>query len=367
MGPWFWILLLDLILFISVFRSSDVLVAIQRYFWFLLGLGLFWIITQGRISRSNIVQAFLAGAFVQALLGILQFAFQRTWRGKWLGLALHNPAESGVSVVEALGRWLRSYAGFDHPNILGGFLVIAILLFIIAIFNSSSNKNKILKLISAIAFLNILVCALFFTFSRSAWLSLGVGFLFFTVIAILKKDKERLKKLVIGFLLLVSMIVPLVASCSDLVFTRLRGETRLEKKSLGERKESLAEVANVLKKNWLWGVGLGNYEKYSAEHQPVKTPSYVFQPVHNLYLLILAETGIFGLLIFLAIVSSFIFRSFSGWRNSETSDFDYVALLLVVLALGLFDHWLWSLHFGGLFFWFIFGMTNKHSLSFKRS
>ena len=52
-------------------------------------------------------------------------------------MAVHKAEELGTSVVETVGadglgeRWLRAYGGLDHPNILGGILAVALLLFII--------------------------------------------------------------------------------------------------------------------------------------------------------------------------------------------------------------------------------------------
>ena len=35
------------------------------------------------------------------------------------------------------------------------------------------------------------------------------------------------------------------------------------------------------------------------------------------------------------------------------------ALLVALMAMMPFDHWLWSLAFGGYLFWLIMGMTEK--------
>ena len=74
----------------------------------------------------------MAGAFLQACLGIYQFFTQSSFACKWLGMASHNAQDLGVSVIETLSgeRWLRAYGGLDHPNIFGGFLCFSILILI---------------------------------------------------------------------------------------------------------------------------------------------------------------------------------------------------------------------------------------------
>ncbi len=47
---------------------------------------------------------------------------------KYFGLAQQNPGNLGVSVLEIDGyRILRSYGSLPHPNILGGFLFVSII------------------------------------------------------------------------------------------------------------------------------------------------------------------------------------------------------------------------------------------------
>src|SRR3989339_185560 len=144
----FSIALFDLIIFISIFRSPDKLVALQKYFWFLLGVGLFWMVVSADYDRIKMLYAFLTGAVVQAILGIWQFLSQSSFACKWLGLASHDPAVPGTSVIETLSgeRWLRAYGGLDHPNILGGYLVVGLLFLFMLLFKSSEANRPILDI-----------------------------------------------------------------------------------------------------------------------------------------------------------------------------------------------------------------------------
>ena len=126
---------LELIVFISIFFAPYKLLAIYKYALFLAGVIIFLIISRSNFfSRLKLIYSLLAGIFLQAILAIYQFVTQSTFASKILGLAAHDSVISGVSVVEAynrqglLLRWLRSYGGLDHPNILGGVLAVGIII-----------------------------------------------------------------------------------------------------------------------------------------------------------------------------------------------------------------------------------------------
>ena len=82
-------------------------------------------------------------------------------------------------------------------------------------------------------------------------------------------------------------------------------------------------------------------------------PSWHYQPTHNVFLLIWAEVGILGLLaiavLFFIIIKKFIIHD----------DWQALPVLLALIVIMLVDHWLWSLHFGVLFFWLVLGMIIK--------
>jgi hypothetical protein len=137
-GVWYFLAGLELFIFASFFVASDQVLAFYRYLVFLEALGLFYLLREGTLFKSYeevylnklvIIFVFLSSVLLQACLGIYQFLSQSTFAFKYLGLAEHNPENMGVAVVEASsGRFLRAYGGFDHPNILGGVLAVALIL-----------------------------------------------------------------------------------------------------------------------------------------------------------------------------------------------------------------------------------------------
>ncbi|MEI6597327.1 MAG: O-antigen ligase family protein, partial [bacterium] len=306
---WWFIGGLLLMCSISFLLAASKWLALYKLGWLILGVGLFWLITSANYSRLKMIYFMLTGLFFQAVLGIWQFLTQSSFANKWLGMALHNGADLGTSVVEAVGsdgileRWLRAYGGFDHPNMLGGALVIGILLILYLSFADAPVKNffgssgaLLLK-----GFLIIFFAGLFFSFSRSAWLALAVGLAITAVLAIIGRNLKSQKGLAEIILVMGILLFILFSQYQNLITSRLDGEGRLEEKSASERLVSYQESWQLIKNNWATGVGLGNYT-YVLNRQTPNQESFYYQPAHNVFLLVWSETGIVGLLFFAGLI-----------------------------------------------------------------
>lgn len=341
---------------LSIFFALDKSLALYKFGWLVLGLGLFWLITRADLNREKLIWSFLSGLAVQAALGIWQFLMQMTFANKWLGLALHRASDLGVSVVETLGadgvgeRWLRAYGGFDHPNIFGGAMAIGILFLI----GRSVQDRKILKIIYWF-FLSIFSTALFFSFSRAGWLALALGLIAALTLAVIKKDLVAQKKMLQTILISGSIFFILFFQYSNLVITRLYAGERLEVKSNNERIESIKNSWPIIKNNWAGGVGLGNYVVALKQDLPERQ-NYYYQPAHNVFVLTLSELGVVGLLFFVFLFLSLLMK---GWKIENF--YTYFSVLFSLFILLSLDHWLWSLHFGVLFFWLAIGLAKRES------
>jgi len=362
---WWLVGVIDLFIFISLFFAPDKLLAIYRYGVFLLGLGLFWLIVKAGYEKTKLIWSFLAGIFLPASLGLWQFLTQSSFANKWLGLATHAPSELGVSVIETMGaggigeRWLRAYGGLDHPNILGGLLVMGILLIVGMIIRNYFKKvNLKFSKILLITYCLLLLTSLFFTFSRGAWIALIVGLVVMLAFAIIKKDwfaqREILKIVLAGSVL----IFVLFSQYGDLVKTRISRDSRLEVKSSIERVEYFKNAKDLIEENWLLGAGIGNYVIKLATvngdyPDNITKQAWEYQPVHNVFLLAWAEIGLVGLLGLLGLLG---YLAWLAFKNKQQLS---LAMLLTLAIIMMVDHWLWSLHFGVLFFWLVMGITVK--------
>jgi hypothetical protein len=110
---------------------------------------------------------------IQAIIGILQFILQRSVGLFWLFESHIAPGIDGVAKIVIGGeKYIRAYGLFPHPNILGGFLLISIILTwaCYKIFHPSRLGG-----IGIILILTAQVIALILTFSKSAILGLIIG------------------------------------------------------------------------------------------------------------------------------------------------------------------------------------------------
>lgn len=346
--------------FISIFFAPDKLLAFYRYFIILSGLSLFFVVRLGTRSQNYqdplldkvyLIYSFLTGVFFHATLGIYQFLSQSTFACKYLGLAVHDSATLGTAVIEtANGRWLRAYGGLDHPNILGGVLVIALIFaaYLLAKKKMLNSRQEIWSSILLFVFYFIALYALFFTFSRAAWLALLISYLVLLLIFIINKDKWIIGRFLALMVFSVFLVILAAFPFQDLVSARVNVATRLEQKSINERITSISEAEDLLQNHVLTGVGVGNYSQALNLRDENKKAAWNYQPVHNSFLLILAENGLFAFLSFLVFMF-FLIRS----KQKEMFMFPILAAFFVLM---MFDHWLISLPFGILFLSLLLGL-----------
>ncbi|MCL4389993.1 MAG: O-antigen ligase family protein [Patescibacteria group bacterium] len=242
--------------------------------------------------------------FYESILAIWQFVNQSSIGGfwYWLGERSFNSGTPGIANADVAGQLiLRPYGTFPHPNILGGFLAVVLPL-LLCLFLHNSRKLTAPAVIKG-ATLLLGYSTLFLSLSRTAIL-VGMAA---TFVVFWPKIKKRV------FLLV--FLVPLIFLLPRFAALPLETEPII----IREQLNSLA--IEQFTHSPIWGTGLGTAPLYSI----------VRQPTHNIYLLLLAETGAIGLLGFL-----FLIRQFWSWT------------LAIILLLGLTDHYFLTLQQGQL-------------------
>jgi len=233
---------------------------------------------------------------------------------------------------------------------LAGLLVLSLFLLV---FFYLTSKQRYQKIFCCVA-LPLLSAGLFFTFCRAAFIGFGVAWVFAFLLIFWKQKKYRVDflKLTVFITLVIGVLAIIYPS---LIFSRVGEITRLEKKSITERASYQQESLEIIKNNWPTGIGLGNYTQYTHDNTQENLKAYAYQPVHNIYLLIMSELGIFGFIIFILIITG-AFRNFN-FKKIETI---IVGISVVaMLAAGFFDHYFFTLYFGMLLFWLPIGLLYK--------
>jgi O-antigen ligase len=312
--------------------------------YLILGLALALLIFILKPDAKKIGAAFVASSFIQGILAILQFATQKVFASKYLGMSAQDPQTLGVSVIESNGeRLLRAYGGLPHPNILAGFLAISLLL-IIGLISVEKNLRKQIAL-TFIFIVNYI--AMFLTASRSAAIAFLIGFFVFVLLT--RKQKQiDFKPLIFKFLIIIITITAVAgALLPEFMTSRFSTTARLEEKSIDERVTGFNDAWKIFKTNPLVGVGYGNYTLALSQIKP-SLPGFLYQPVHNVYFLILTEYGLVGLAILIYLIAGVIllFRKKILALNFQPLTLSFLAALIALLTIGLFDHYLLSFYFG---------------------
>ena len=325
----------------------------QLYFYGLIKLMeaivLYFLLTKINIDSLKIRIAFIASMFIHSILGIYQFFSQSVWANKYLGIAEQISSQGGVSVLEgSFGRLLRAYGGFSHPNIFGGFLVIAIL-FLIGIFLTQKKK-----LILFYFTLSILFSALILIFSRSAFLALFLSLFVLLIYSLSKRGYLKKVMPVLIILLLISSISFVLFN--DFFKTRIQQQERLEIKSNIERVALKNQALSLLNENWFLGYGINNYIFVVHENIDSTLNVWEYQPVHNVYLLILVELGILG---FLAYAYLLIFSLYKAFSSNNLNKIILGLIILSILIINFWDHYFWTYWSGLVITFLIIGLINE--------
>jgi O-antigen ligase len=296
-------------------------------------------------------------------------------------MSAHEVWQAGTSVLKNdTGRFLRAYGTFPHPNILGGFLSAVLVLGVAyQAFQTKTQEVRgtrqdgcigIAYLLSRISYhvsLLIILLGLILTFSRSAWLGAALGVIVYIVFRIKyhvwgKWDTRMLLTLGIATAIFVGVL-------HETVFPRFDGAVIEREGSVSERVQSLEDAKVVIGEgNVLLGTGAGNFTVQVMRLQPERSV-WTIQPAHNVPVLVFAELGLVGLILFVAFLFSVILnavknleiplRQSADRNDNQGHSTMYIAALVVLVPILLLDHYLWTSHFGLFFLFLLLGLASR--------
>jgi len=291
-------------------------------------------------TLAELVWPLVWGVIAQAGVGVAQFVLNHDLGWQTLGESPLQPNQGGVMVVgDALHRQIRAYGLMPHPNMLGGWLAFGIL-------PMAWLWTKIKKFywVILIAF-GLTGVGLVMAFSRMGWVIAIVAVVVGLVLITTKRwSKTTWLPMMI---LIVGAIMTLWQQWSN-VTGRFEFSSALEQKSVNERIVGLQSFGETMTGHWLAGVGVGNYALALIERNPDQLV-WTYKPVHNIFLLVLAETGAVGLAIWGWMVGIGLWLWWKIIRRDWT--WGWVGLpLFGILAGGMIDHWVVSFQQGRLLF-----------------
>ncbi len=242
------------------------------------------------------------------------------------------------------------YATFRHPNALGGFLSVLLVLF--AYYLKGSKKHfisvagkKIPVPLDPCGFILLLgSTVLFLTFSYAAWFSYLFGLLFISV------KSPVIRK----FFYLVVFVVFTVGIFGFFDFDAFTSDSLVHRRFLLTQ-----SAAHSFEQYPLTGTGLNTSLFTGKDLSYLSRELNFFQPVHNVFWLLLSEGG---LLIFFPFLLFYLYALQSAKSTSRALS----GALLQFVILGSFDHYLLTMHQTLLFFMltiaFCINYTFRHEI-----
>ncbi len=327
----------------------------------------------GSVKFENILAVLAGSAVVQSLIGIGQFIRQAGLGLGRLGEPLIGPNIGGAAkIIAEGGKVLRAYGTLPHPNVLAAFLVVGLLaaLYLFVSIDRTSSSYRPIRTNRAVRRDLLLILGIFIvclglvlSFSRAAWLVGALSVSIFLVWALFQLEYRR-RATEISVVLLSTGLIFLFAFQS---FIFPRAQISPSEPAVTQRIGYNDIAANLIKNNFL-GVGIGNQVLYSVKNKVYQNfgmdKVWQWQPIHNIYLLMASEIGALGLLAFLLFVGKLL----TSRANLVYSNQSLVsALLCSLLALGLFDHFLWTIQPGRLMLWLTIGLVMGLTKANERS
>ncbi len=245
---------------------------------------------------KNFVKPLSYSVFIVSLLGIWQFLVKGSVGGffYWLGERSFSFSDPNIAPYP--------YATFSHPNSFAGFLLV------FGIFLLQYRNKFNAKYFWSSLFL--VATNLILTNSLNIYLTI--------------------------FLLLLLKFKNNISMLMFIDFTQRTFTYRIE----------LIKASWQMIKNHFWfGVGLNNFIPNLVKVSNTFVNAWELQPVHNIFLLIFSETGIFGFVAFCFLV----FSSLSPITYS----------LFAILATGLSDHYWLTLQQNMLLFVYVMVISKK--------
>ena len=294
-----------LVLTVGVWTGDSIRHWLEEWLkWVVIAL-LIWMLSQSaRANWTWLIVALLAGAGANALVGLYIFF-----------------GGSGADHLVILGRYFRAFGTFGQPNPFGGFMGIALPLAItcatvklhqIVIGHRAGRPVEWWRVAAFLGFALsaiLILAALFASWSRGAWLGFSVS----AVVMLIAAPRRLAKGIAYAIALAAlcgamwaagvlpqSVVNRLTTAATDLfTVSDVRGiEFYPWNYAVVERIAHWQAAVGMAQDHPLFGVGLGSYAEVYDEYRLINWENPLGH-AHNLYLNLLAETGVVGLAAYL--------------------------------------------------------------------
>lgn len=224
-----------------------------------------------------LVAGMVAAGVLVSLYGFYQYIFGISGSSAWTD-------------DEMFSISTRVYSTLQNPNVLSEYLLLLIPLSAACLFTAKGMLKKFAFLCST----GIMCVCMILTFSRAGWL----GLLFAAAVFLVLLDRRYI-------LLGVAGVILLFLAAPDVIISRFTSIGDMADGSTSYRVAIWLGTISMLKDYWVCGIGPGT-AAFNIIYPSYSYNTATAQHSHNLFLQIVSDCGICGLIIFLLLIIVFI-------------------------------------------------------------
>lgn len=262
----------------------------------------------------------LVGAVPQVAAGLYQFVFNKDIGGYLFGEMSLTPEMWAQEPMTRVGGLI------GHPNAFATYLVMVLPFCLMFWSRRDSAMTKVLSFILFSAGVLALVCSQ----SRGAWIGFGLSFVAVFFVFLKRRGILSIRVWAVTGLVLLSLSLVTALSYDVLkkrVFLDDRG-------SASSRIPMMVDALNVIQDNPILGVGINNYALAVSRYDVTGIHrEWQATTVHNLFLLVSAESGIAAGVVFAGFWLLILLRA-RKLSMSPKDDYFFMGLAFVMSLIG---------------------------------
>ncbi|HZD59528.1 MAG TPA: O-antigen ligase family protein, partial [Anaerolineae bacterium] len=237
---------------------------------------------------------------------------------------------------------------FENPNFYAEYLVLIVPIGLALILGLRGAFRRIALGVATL----FLFIGLILTYTRGSWMATGIG-----VVLMSLMTEAWLFWVWVSVFAIALVAAPGVAS-------RMASITDVTGGTAGFRMKLWRIASGIIREHPVIGIGIGNYYDAFTEYifrHPELSVGWVIYGAHNSYLTIWAETGIFGIMSFVAIILvSIKYGLYLARAKAQDKYLSWVNSAIFAGVIGFSINSLTSNSFhhpqGAVFFWFLLGL-----------
>jgi len=250
---------------------------------------------KSRKEIQFVITFLLLGLFLESVLGLAQYKFDRPFVPSILG----GPEKLGyIRLGEPLSRISGTWASY---NDFAWYLTFMLPISMSLLFYRIKGIYKLMCGLTLVVGIGALIC----TLSRAGWSSFVIAALIVLLLNFSRtKGKTGLNSFAISLvviLIFVSTIVTVNPQFLNIVNRRIFSD---DYNAAQSRIPQMNIAWNIIRTNPFLGIGINNYTEVMEDYDTtdIKLISITRHQVHNIFLQIAAEMGIMGLVIFIWLI-----------------------------------------------------------------